>query len=68
MISWGSDAPKLRVQLDEDQQAVILVGLNPSRVYQVEVDDEEVFEQATDPGGVLVIDVPPGKEIGVRVH
>lgn len=68
VISWGSDAPKLRVQLGEDQQAVILVGLNPSHPYQVEVDDEEVYEQATDPGGVLVIDVPPGQEIGVRVR
>jgi hypothetical protein len=68
VISWGSDAPKLRVQFGEDQQAMILVGLNPSRAYQVEVDDEEVFEQTADSGGVLVIDVPPGKEIGVRVR
>lgn len=68
VISWGSDAPRLHVQLGEDQQAVILVGLSPSHVYQVEVDDEEVFEQATDPGGVLVIDVPPGKGIGVRAR
>jgi len=68
VIAWGSPAPKLRVQLGEDQHAVILVGLTPSRPYQVEVDDEEVFEQSTDSGGVLVIDVPPGKEIGVRVR
>lgn len=68
VISWGSDAPKLRIQFGEDQQALILVGLNPSRTYQVEVDDEEVFDQVTDPGGVLVIDVPPGKQLGVRVR
>ena len=68
VISWGSAAPKLRVKLGEDQEAVILVGLTPARTYQVEVDDEEVFEQIADPGGVLVVDVPSGKETGVRVR
>ena len=68
VIAWGSTAPKLRAQLGPDQHDVILVGLLPSRAYQVEVDDEEVFEQTTDSGGVLVMDVPPGKEIGVRVR
>ena len=68
VIAWGSNAPKLHAQLGPDQHDVILVGLIPSRAYQVEVDDEEVYEQTTDPGGVLVIDVPPGKEIGVRAR
>ena len=68
VISWGSATPKLRVKLEEDQEAVILVGLTPAHTYQVEVDDEEVFEQAADPGGVLVIDVPAGKQIGLRVQ
>jgi hypothetical protein len=36
-------------------------------VYQVEIDDEEVFEEPADRGGVLVLDVPRGKEIGVRL-
>ena len=68
VICWGAAAPNLRVKLEEDQQAVILVGLTPSRAYQVEIDDEELFEQAADAGGILVLDVPPGKEIGVRAR
>jgi hypothetical protein len=61
-------ATHFRVKLDEDQSAVIVVGLAPSKTYQVEVDDEEVLEQAADRGGVLVIDVPHGKETGVRLR
>jgi hypothetical protein len=68
LIAWGAAAPKLRVGLSEDQQAVILIGLTPSRTYQVEIDDEEVFEEKTDVGGVLVINVPGGKEVGVRAR
>jgi len=68
IIAWGAAEPNLRVSLSEDQQAVILIGLTPGRAYQVEIDDEEVFEESADPGGILVLDVPHGKEIGIRVH
>ncbi len=68
VIAWGAASPNVRVRLREEQQALILVGLIPKRVYQVEVDDEEVFETPSDSGGILVIDLPQGKEVGVRVH
>jgi len=68
VIAWGPAAANLRVVLDEDQEAVILVGLAPSRTFQVEVDDEEVFEQPSDPAGILVLDLPHGREVGVRVR
>jgi hypothetical protein len=34
----------------------------------VEIDDEEVFEAVTDRGGILELDVPHGKGVGVRVR
>jgi len=68
VIAWGAAAPKLRIALTEDQHAVILIGLTPGRTYQVEIDDEEVFEEKTDVGGVLVVNVPGGKEVGVRAR
>ncbi len=68
VISWGSVTPNLRVTLDEDQQAIIFLGLLPNRAYQVEIDDEEVFEEKTDPGGILALDLPHGKAVGVRLH
>ena len=58
---------RFRVKLAEEQEAVIVVGLRPNLFYQVEIDDEEVFEEPADRGGVLVLDVPRGKEVGVRL-
>ena len=59
---------RFRVKLTEEQEAVIVAGLRPNSLYQVEIDDEEVFEEPADRGGVLVLDVPRGKEIGVRLR
>jgi hypothetical protein len=52
----------------EDEEPVFVIGLQPRRVYTIEVDDEEMFEAAADPGGILELDdVPSGREIGVRI-
>jgi hypothetical protein len=59
---------RFRVKLAEEQEAVIVVGLRPNSMYQVEIDDEEVFEEPADRGGVLVLDLLRGKEIGVRLR
>ena len=59
---------RFRVKLAEEQDAVIVVGLLPNHEYQVEIDDEGVFEEAADRGGVLVLDLPRAKEVGVRLR
>lgn len=57
----------IRLRL-EDEEPVFVVGLEPHKLYVIEVDDEEMFEAAADPGGILELDdVPQGKEIGVRI-
>ena len=43
-------------------------GTGSRRTYQVEIDDEEMFEAVTDPGGILELDLPHGKEVGVRIR
>ena len=63
----GPGARKFRVTLDEEE-AVFIVALEPRRAYQVEIDGEEMFEAVTDPGGILELDLPDGKEVGVRVR
>lgn len=68
LISWGPLTPDRRVTLDSEQDTAIFVGLTPSRVYQVEIDDEEVLEQASDSSGILVIDLPGGNRLGIRVR
>jgi hypothetical protein len=67
VVFLGPGARKFRVTLDEEEGAFI-VGLAPRRAYQVEIDDEEMLEAITDPGGILELDLPHGKEVGVRVR
>ena len=66
-ICFAQRARKFRLTLDEED-AVFLLGLEPSRAYQVEIDDEEMFEATSDRGGILELDVPRGKPVGVRVR
>ncbi|MBZ5581644.1 MAG: hypothetical protein LAQ30_05455 [Acidobacteriia bacterium] len=66
-VFLGRSARKLRLTVGQGE-AVFLAGLQPRRTYQVEVDDEQVYEAATDPGGILELDLPRGKEIGVSIR
>ena len=65
-ICFARRARKFRLTLDEEE-AVFLLGLEPGHAYQVEIDDEEIFEANTDHGGILELDVPRGKPVGVRI-
>jgi hypothetical protein len=67
VVALGPGARKFRVTLDQEE-AVFIVALEPRRAYQVEIDDEEMFEAVTDPGGILELDLPHGKEVGVRIR
>ncbi len=51
----------------EEEEAVFILGLKPHGTYQVEVDDEEMYEAAADAGGILMIDLPHGKTTGFRI-
>jgi hypothetical protein len=67
VVSLGPGARQFRVALDQEKAAFI-VGLEPHRAYQVEIDDEEMFEAVTDPGGILELDLPHGRQVGVRIR
>jgi hypothetical protein len=66
LVCFGQAARKFKAKLDEPGTAY-LTGLEPRLVYQVEVDDEEVYEAPADPGGILEVSVPAG-ETGVRIR
>jgi len=34
---------------------VFIVGLNPKRLYRIEIDGEEMREERSDPGGILYL-------------
>jgi hypothetical protein len=51
-----------------DAEAVFVLNLEPRATYDVEVDDQELWECSTDAGGTLVLSFPEGAEEGVRLH
>ena len=53
--------------IGEEEEAVFLVGLKPRSAYEVEVDDEEMFEAEADAGGILPLTLVKGKEMGIRI-
>jgi hypothetical protein len=68
LVCFAQASQKFRLKLDEEQ-AVFILGLQPRHTYDVEIDDEEMFELDTDPGGILALtDLPHGKEVGLRLH
>ena len=59
----AKDATRFRA----DAEAVFVLNLAPGARYDVEVDDQELREEATDTGGTLVISLPEGIETGIRL-
>jgi hypothetical protein len=51
-----------------DAEAVFVLNLDPHAVYDVEVDDQELWECETDAGGTLVLSFPEGTDAGVRIR
>lgn len=66
-VIFGEGTRQFRLKLDEEE-AVFVVGLKPRQMYLVEVDNEELYEAPTDPGGILPIDLPQKAEVGVRMR
>jgi len=65
VLLFAQNSQRFQVAVDQDQPAFIL-GLKPGEVYQVEIDDEEMFEAAADAGGMVELDLPAGPEVGLR--
>jgi hypothetical protein len=66
-ICPAQTARKFKLKVEEAPN-VFLVGLQPRKTYQIEIDDEEMYEASTDPGGIIHLELPKGKETGVRIR
>jgi len=66
VILFGAHTQKFKVAA-AGKEPVFVVGLKPQRNYVIEVDDEELMEEQTDPGGILALDLPHDTEVGVRL-
>ena len=60
----SKDAAKFRV----NAEAVFVLNLTPRAHYDVEVDDEELWDVETDVGGTLVLSFAEGTDTGVRIR
>jgi hypothetical protein len=67
VVLFGQSSQKFKIDLKEDEELFVL-GLKPSRLYAIEIDDQEMTEQRTDPGGILALNLPRKVTIGVRLH
>jgi hypothetical protein len=68
VVCFGKNGWKQEFSLPE-AETIFVVGLEPKRTYQIEIDDEEVYEAAADQSGILVLDqIPWGRTAGVRIH
>jgi hypothetical protein len=66
VICFAQAATKFKVKLGEDEDVAFLVGLAPGRAYEIEIDDEEMFEATADAGGSLPLVLIKGREMGIR--
>ncbi|MGA2878955.1 MAG: hypothetical protein ABSG13_08395 [Bryobacteraceae bacterium] len=55
-------------QFSMEGGTILVIGLKPRQKYLVETDDEEMREISTDRAGTFVVQYPPGRTAGVRVH
>jgi hypothetical protein len=67
VVFFGKNAQKFQTILNEDEEVFVL-GLKPRRLYQIEVDDEEMTEGKTDVGGILELKLPHKVHVGVRLR
>ncbi len=49
------------------EEVAFILGLQPGALYDVEVDQEELFEARADDGGILELRFRPGQKAGVRL-
>lgn len=68
VVCFGKNSRKFALTLD-DEQPVFILGLQPNQAYNIEVDDEELYEASTDPAGILELDdVPHARPVGIRIE
>jgi len=64
-ILFGAHSQQFKVAV-AGTGPVFVVGLKPRQNYSIEVDNEEMTEGQSDPGGILPLDLPHEVEAGVR--
>jgi hypothetical protein len=67
-VCFGRAVRDFQLALD-GRQTVFVVGLEPRRSYDVEVDDEQMYQADSDRAGIVELDdVPAGKPVAVHLR
>jgi len=61
-------AGRNRIKFPVDGEQMYVVGLEPRRRYQIEIDDEEMREQEADAAGTIELKFPPDRSAGIRIE
>jgi hypothetical protein len=64
IVFFGKNARKFQVPAKDINDAFV-VGLEPNRLYEIEIDDQELREERSDPGGILYF---PGIKGGAGIR
>jgi hypothetical protein len=67
IVLTANYAKKFKITVGEGE-TVFVVALKPRKAYEIEVDDEEMREEWTDPGGILSLQLPSKVSVGVRMR
>jgi hypothetical protein len=67
VVMFGASAQGFRIKLDEGQR-LFVAALEPRRAYRVEMEGGKPFDAAADPGGILELHPPAGKEVRVTIR
>jgi hypothetical protein len=67
VVLFGAHTRKFKVAV-AGEEPVFVVGLKPRQTYAIEVDNEEMREEESDPGGILELDLPHKAETSVRLR
>lgn len=66
-VFFASSSKKFRVPKRSKEEAnddVFIVGLQPGKAYNIEIDDQEMVEEISDPGGIIYLpSVPAGSGV-----
>jgi hypothetical protein len=68
LLTSPAALPDGTVRFAADSETVFVLGLVPGAHYDIEVDDEELWEGTTDVGGTLMLTLPPEIQAGVRIR
>ena len=67
LVLSANYARKFKITVQEGE-SVFVVALKPRQAYEIEVDDEEMREEWSDPGGILSLQLPSKVAVGVRMR